>query len=97
MNISEYGSVTVIVPKLPPSKFSIKYDDGTAVVSVPKAGKYCVIFALYKDGILKSIQISEEVFESADTKSVNCTYDIIPDSEVRVFLWNTIDDMIPLC
>ncbi|MCI8980524.1 MAG: C1 family peptidase [Clostridia bacterium] len=95
--ISEYGSVTVIVPKLPPSKFSIKYDDGTAVVSVPKAGKYCVIFALYKDGILKSIQISEEVFASADTKSVNCTYDIIPDSEVRVFLWNTIDDMIPLC
>lgn len=93
--ISEYGSVTVTVPKLPPSKFSIKYENGAAVVSVPKEGKYCVIFALYKDGILNGIQMSEETFYEAGTKEIECIYNA-HNSDIRVFLWNTFEDMIPL-
>lgn len=95
--ISEYGSVEVVISKLPPSKFSITYEDGEAVVSAPKAGNYSVIFALYKGGILNHIEISETVFLEAGTKNIDYTYETDSDSEIRVFLWNTVEDMIPLC
>lgn len=83
-----------------PVQYSIKYIDGTgAAVSVPEAGEYHVIFAAYNnDKVLESIAIKNVSFENAGSTIVDFdAFDTENASEIKVMLWNNIDEMNPLC
>lgn len=74
-------------------------EDGSADAYSPTEGKYSVIFAAYKDGVLHSVKEVEVTFENAGSQTVKKP-DGFEDSNadmVNVFFWDSISNMTPLC
>ncbi len=93
--ISEYGNVTIVLPATGADKFSIRYEDGKAIVTVPTAGTYSVLFAAYDtDGRLTSLKEQTVTFEKGETAVT--PIDFTADAKVKVMLWESLSSMKPL-
>jgi len=98
--ISEYGTVTVILPWLPPAVFSAQYiENGNVLVTAPRPGIYCMMFAAYENGRVHDITMVHVTFQESGKQVI-----VPPDGfggsnigGVHVFFWNTLSDMLPLC
>ena len=93
---SEYGDVTVVLPKL---KYSIKYESGTsAVITVTKTGTYAVIFAAYdSEGKLISIEVQTKELNKGENTVTPKTFNASGAANVKIMLWDNINSMKPLC
>ena len=83
---------------LAPDAFSVKYEDGTAVITAPQSGTYTVVFAAYKDDTLISLELRDVTFEQPGELIVSHT-DIQTDGAytLKVMLWSSLNDIKPLC
>ncbi len=85
-------------PTSAPVVYSIKYKNGGAVVTSPKEGVYCVVFAAYKNGALTAVKTAEAVFADAGELTVTPTdFNADNTDSVKVMLWETLYGMRPLC
>lgn len=77
--------------------YSIKYEGGNGVsVIAEKAGTCYVIFAAYKDDILKSAEIDRVEFENKGEKIVTPTNLQITEADtIKVYIWKSVFEMIP--
>lgn len=94
---SIYGDVTLVLPATGTDKFSIRYEDGKAIVTAPTAGTYAVIFAAYDaDGRLTSLSVQTVplvIGKNTPIKPQNFN----ADDKVKVMLWESLTSMKPLC
>lgn len=93
---SEYGDVTVVLPKL---KYSIKYESGTnAVITVTKTDTYAVIFAAYdSEGKLISLEVQTKELNKGENTVTPKTFNAAGAANVKIMLWDSINNMKPLC
>lgn len=93
---SEYGSVTVVLPATGPGSFSVRYEDGKAVVTASKAGTCAVLFAAYDaDGRLTSLLFRTVSVEEGETTVTPENF--TANGTVKVMLWERLSSMKPLC
>lgn len=78
--------------------YSIKYEDGKAVVTVPEDGTYTVIFASY-DGLGRLLNVSaeEKILKRGENEPIEPKIDFNKDITVKAMLWNNLECMKPLC
>lgn len=75
--------------------YSIKYENGQAVVTVPEDGTYAVVFASYDGGRLVSISARDiSLIKGENTVSPDGGF--TPLGAVRLMLWNSLEGMKPL-
>ncbi len=86
-----------------PIRYSVTYtahdtDDDTAnaVVTSPRSGSYCVIFAFYKDGALTGIDIEPAVFAEAGELTVKSSHSLDSADRLNIMLWSSLYEMVPL-
>ncbi len=74
-------------------------EDGSATVTSPTSGTYCVIFVAYKDGMLKCVKSENVVFDKPGTELIERpdNFDDSDSDTIKVLFWNNINDMKPLC
>lgn len=97
---SEYGTVTVVLPCLPPTVFSARYtDDGKVMVTAPRPGTYYMLFAAYKNGRTCNVTTVHVTFQEAGKQIIVPPAGFGNDTigAVRIFFWNVFSDMLPLC
>ena len=83
-------------PTPDPSGYSIRYENGKAVVNAP-SGKYAVIFAAYdSDGKLVSVAVKQ------DTEITKANQSVYPNKFTtagaaagKVMLWDNLNNMVP--
>ena len=83
-------------PTPDPSGYSIRYENGKAVVNAP-SGKYAVIFAAYdSDGKLISVAVKQ------DTEITKANQSVYPNKFTtagaaagKVMLWDNLNNMVP--
>ena len=81
-----------------PDGFSVRYADGAAIVAAPRAGTYTVIFAAYSGGALTSVEWKPVIFTEAGKATITPdAFNADGADDVKVMLWDNIDDMCPLC
>lgn len=99
LNIVGSNSAGTVTGSDVPDSFDIMYSDNAATVSASEAGVYIVVFAAYNgDGILISTDIESVEFTDAGTQTISPQYFTTDGAEtVKVMLWNSISNMIPLC
>ncbi len=98
--ISEYGTVKVILPCLPPTVFGVRYtDDGSVLVTAPKPGIYCLMFAAYESGRMHDVKVVHVTFQKAGKQLLSppTGFGDGDTSAVSIFFWNNVSDMLPLC
>lgn len=95
---SQYGNVTVIIPALNPQyDFSIKYENGKAIVTAKQDGTYTLIFASYSDGRLLSISVQDTELAKGENEPIEPEQSFNKNGKVRVMLWDSLIGMKPLC
>ena len=67
------------------------------MVSVPKIGKYNIIFADYEDGKLSDFDIVPVTVTEDKTGEITQTSNKEIESGDKIMLWNDISDIIPVC
>ena len=69
------------------------------MVSVPKIGKYNIIFADYEDGKLSDFDIEPVVATEDKTGEITqtCNEEIVLEPGDKIMLWNDISDIMPVC
>lgn len=76
--------------------FSIRYEDGSAFVTVPTEGIYTVIFAAYDaSGKLTSLSVQPVMVEKGETTVAPQGF--TANGTVKVMLWESITSMKALC
>lgn len=77
-------------------KFSIRYEDGSAFVTVPTEGIYTVIFAAYDaSGKLTGLSVQLVTVEKGETTVTPENF--TANGTVKVMLWESITSMKALC
>lgn len=95
---SQYGNVTVIIPALNPQyDFSIKYENGKAIVTAKQDGTYTLIFASYSDGRLLSVSVQDTELAKGENEPIEPEQSFNKNGKVRVMLWDSLIGMKPLC
>lgn len=95
---SQYGNVTVIIPALNPQyDFSIKYENGKAIVTAKQDGTYTLIFASYSDGRLLSLSVQDTELAKGENEPIEPEQSFNKNGKVRVMLWDSLIGMKPLC
>lgn len=78
--------------------YSIQYEDGKAVVTVPEDGTYTIIFASYDDkDTLLSVSIEEKELKKGENEPIEPKQDFDKNGTVKLMLWDTLENMIPRC
>lgn len=98
--LSEYGTVKLVLPWIPPTEFSARYtDDGNVLVTAPRPGAYYMIFAAYEGGRVNDVKIVCVTFREAGKQFISPPDGFGADNTgtACVFFWNTFSDMLPLC
>ncbi|GEM_PF-73479 len=74
-------------------------DDNKSIKLNAPAGVYNVIFADYENGILANVDIVEKTISETETEAVtvNMQKDFVLGAGDKVFLWNNISGMTPVC
>lgn len=94
---SQYGNVTIIIPALNPEyDYSIKYENGKAVVTVKQDDTYAVIFAAYDNGRLLSVSVQDIQLVKGENLSIS-PQNFNANGKVKVMLWDSLKGMKPLC
>lgn len=94
---SQYGNVTIIIPALNPEyDYIIKYENGKAVVTVPKDNTYTVIFASYDNGRLLSVNAQDIPLVKGENSPISLQ-NFNANGKVKVMLWDSLKGMKPLC
>lgn len=75
--------------------YSIRYENGKAVVTVPENDTYAVIFASYDGGRLASIS-ARDIYLSKGENTISPDSGFTPLGTVRLMLWNGLEGMKPL-
>lgn len=79
------------------AEYSLKYENGQAVVSVSRDGTYAVIFASYDvKGRLLSVSVEHIPLVKGEQKTVSPT-NFNANGTVKVMLWDSLDGAKPLC
>ena len=83
-------------PTPDPSGYSIRYEDGKAVVNAP-SGKYAVIFAAYdSDGKLISVTVKQDAEITKANQSVYPNkFTTAGATTGKVMLWDNLNNMVP--
>ncbi len=83
-------------PTPDPSGYSIRYENGKAVVNAP-SGKYAVIFAAYdSDGKLVSVAVKQDVEITKANQSVYPNkFTTAGATTGKVMLWDNLNNMVP--
>lgn len=100
---SDYGTVTLVIPKRTENQViisgidsGVKYEDGRAVVSVTQKGKYAVIFAAYDgEGKLSGVEAREMQLNEGEN-TVASSGGFKADGNFKVMLWNSLQSMKPV-
>ncbi len=91
------GCGTKEAEKIPVLKFSIKYENEKAVVTVPEDSTYTVIFAAYDDsGKLLSVSAKDVPFVKGENEPIE-PQNFNASGKVKVTLWDSLKGMKPLC
>lgn len=95
--ISQYGSVSVVIPALNPQyDYSIKYKNSAATITVPQGGIYGVIFADYdSDNRLISVYTDDRYLSKGENFLAPAGFNL--SGKVKVMLWKSLQTMNPLC
>lgn len=94
---SQYGNVTIIIPALNPEyDYSIKYENGKAVVTVKQDDTYAVIFAAYDNGRLLSVSVQDIQLVKGENLPIS-PQNFNANGKVKVMLWDSLKGMKPLC
>ena len=83
-------------PTPDPSGYSIRYENGKAVVNAP-SGKYAVIFAAYdSDGKLISVAVKQDAEITKANQSVYPNkFTTVGAATGKVMLWDNLNNMVP--
>ena len=83
-------------PTPDPSGYSIRYENGKAVVNAP-SGKYAVIFAAYgSDGKLISVTVKQDAEITKANQSVYPNkFTTAGATTGKVMLWDNLNNMVP--
>ena len=77
-------------------KFSIRYENGKAIVTAPKAGTYAILFTAYDaGGRLTGLSIQTVPAEKGETTVTPINFTV--GDTVKVMLWESLTSMKPLC
>lgn len=100
--ITEFSEIQLLeTPEVPPVyEFSVSdYDAaaGTVNVSCAAAGEYALIFADYENGALNSAKIMVQSFKAGTVTAVEVPKEISLSPDDKIFLWNDINAIHPLC
>lgn len=79
----------------PEYAYSIKYENGSAYVTVPQDGTYTVIFAAYDNGKLTGLSVQPVTVEKGETTVTPENF--TANGTVKVMLWESITSMKALC
>jgi len=79
--------------------YNIVYQNGCAVVTASEGTECCVIFAAYdENGSLTSMAVEENItIGSSGTETIPSPSEFNASGTVKVMLWNSLDNMKPLC
>ena len=83
-------------PTPDPSGYSIRYENGKAVVNAP-SGKYAVIFAAYdSDGKLISVAVKQDAEITKANQSVYPNkFTTAGAAAGKIMLWDNLNNMVP--
>ncbi len=94
---SSYGNVQIIIPALKTDyDYSIKYENGKAVVTVPQDGTYTVIFAAYDNDRLLSVNAQDIQLVKGENPPVSPqNFNANDANTVKIMLWDSLMGMKP--
>ena len=100
VTVTDFSEIEILAEAKPESEseYSISYDGKSLTVICGKSGNYALVFANYdKDGKMTAISILPQDFNAGTNDYVEIPKDISLGTGSKIFLWQSISTLKPLC
>lgn len=98
IRITDFSDIKILAEAEPETDYAIRYDGKTLAIDCEKGGAYTIVFASYDTGgKMTTVKTLTAELNAGVNSEVEIPEDVTPEAGDKIFLWENLKTLRPLC
>ena len=98
IRITDFSDIKILAEAEPETDYAIRYDGKTLAIDCEKGGAYTIVFASYDTGgKMTTVKTLTAELNAGVNSDVKIPEDVTLDAGDKIFLWENLKTLRPLC